>query len=76
MVPFEKRKESLLPLPIELHGLIPRWSVGGRELVEMSEAGQRRQEQATMQSEQSLVELEERERDVRQLEVSTTARVL
>ena len=40
-----------------------------KELMEMGEPNLRKQEQITMQTERSLVELEERERDIRQLEV-------
>lgn len=65
-----KRKESVLPLPIELSLLIPKCGTDGKELVEMGDSNLRHQEQANMQNERSLVELEERERDVRQLEVS------
>ncbi|KAJ8737870.1 hypothetical protein PYW08_000465 [Mythimna loreyi] len=39
-----------------------------KELMEMGEPNLRKQEQMTMQTERSLVELEERERDIRQLE--------
>lgn len=39
-----------------------------KELMEMDEAGLRKQEQLNMQTERSLIELEERERDIRQLE--------
>lgn len=39
-----------------------------KELMEMGEPNLRKQEQITMETERSLVELEERERDIRQLE--------
>ncbi|PZC79773.1 syntaxin-7 [Helicoverpa armigera] len=43
-------------------------SGNNKELLEMGEPNLRKQEQLTMQTERSLIELEERERDIRQLE--------
>lgn len=40
------------------------------QLLEMDETTTQKQEQATMQTERELLELEEREQDIRQLEVT------
>ncbi|XP_013189163.1 syntaxin-7 isoform X1 [Amyelois transitella] len=69
----QKTKEDVKKVKAQSVNIGDPFALGGnKDLVEMGDAGVRKQEQLTMQSERSLQELEERERDIRQLENDIT----